>query len=153
MVTVKDVANYILNRLGFVSTMKLQKLVYYSQARSLVAADAPLFLEDFQAWANGPVCADLFVLHRGRFIVGPGDLGLSVAENPLTSLERASIDRTLSVLGEYDGNDLSNLTHSESPWRDARGDTPEGERCQNVISKESIRAFYSSPFCRNPLFS
>ena len=48
MATVLDVARYILTRLGEkgslpVTTWKLQKLVYYSQAWSLVWDDAILF--------------------------------------------------------------------------------------------------------------
>lgn len=48
MATVFDVARYILTRLDEdgklpVTTWKLQKLVYYSQAWSLVWDDVPLF--------------------------------------------------------------------------------------------------------------
>lgn len=60
MATVFDVAEYILQKLGEVTTMKLQKLVYYCQAWSLVWDEQPLFEDDFQAWANGPVCPALF---------------------------------------------------------------------------------------------
>lgn len=55
MPTIFDAAKFILEQLGQMSTMKLQKLCYYAQAWSLVWDDAPLFEEDFQAWANGPV--------------------------------------------------------------------------------------------------
>ena len=55
MANVFDTAKYILEKSGKMSTMKLQKLCYYSQAWALVWDDAPLFDEDFQAWANGPV--------------------------------------------------------------------------------------------------
>ena len=152
MTSIKAVANYILKRLGFVSTMKLQKLAFYSQAYSLAVYNAPLFESDFQAWANGPVCPELFYLHRGRFIVGPGELGSSDQAASLSQIERKSIDAVLAVLGEYDGNALSNLTHQERPWIDARGDIGDGERCSNVISKEAIKAFYSSTTCHNPIF-
>ena len=43
MATVFDVARYILEKYGPLSAMKLQKMVYYSQAWSLVWDDAPLF--------------------------------------------------------------------------------------------------------------
>lgn len=59
MVGVFDVAEYVLSEVGYVSTMKLQKLVFYSQAYSLVALDEPLFSDDFEAWVNGPVCPPL----------------------------------------------------------------------------------------------
>lgn len=47
MGSVFDTAKYILEKCGTMSTMKLQKLCYYSQAWSLVWDDAPLFDEDF----------------------------------------------------------------------------------------------------------
>lgn len=152
MTSVEAVASYILKRLGFVSTMKLQKLAFYSQAYSLVVYDAPLFENDFQAWANGPVCPELFHLHRGRFIVGPGELGSSDLATSLSQIERKSIDAVLAVLGKYDGNALSNLTHQECPWIDARGGIGDGERCSSVISKKAIKNFYSSAACQNPIF-
>ena len=45
MANVFDVAKYILEKLGTLSTMKLQKLCYYCQAWSLVWDDTPLFDE------------------------------------------------------------------------------------------------------------
>ena len=45
MVSAHDVASYILRELGKTTTMKLQKLVYYSQAWSLVWDEKALFQE------------------------------------------------------------------------------------------------------------
>jgi uncharacterized phage-associated protein len=55
MPSVLDVAQYILQRSGGMTTGKLQKLVYYSQAWSLVWDQRPLFNERIEAWANGPI--------------------------------------------------------------------------------------------------
>ena len=49
MKDVKDVAAYILSKLGYVSTMKLQKLVYYSQVCFLVRHNKPLFSNKIEA--------------------------------------------------------------------------------------------------------
>ena len=43
MASVFDVAAYILEKQGEMTTLKLQKLVYYSQAWSLVWDEKPLF--------------------------------------------------------------------------------------------------------------
>lgn len=48
MANIFDTARYILEKSGTMSTMKLQKLCYYSQAWALVWDDAPLFNEDFR---------------------------------------------------------------------------------------------------------
>ncbi len=53
MASCLDVAEYILREMGPVTAMKLQKLVYYSQAWSLVWDEEPIFEEEIQAWANG----------------------------------------------------------------------------------------------------
>ena len=73
MANVFDTAKYILEQSGPMSTMKLQKLCYYSQAWSLVWDDSPLFEEDFQAWANGPVCPELFFKTQGKYSVNADD--------------------------------------------------------------------------------
>ena len=43
MATVHDVAAFILERLGSMTAMKLQKLCYYSHAWHLVWEERPLF--------------------------------------------------------------------------------------------------------------
>src|SRR5258708_570857 len=63
MATVHDVAAYILGKCGPMTAMKLQKLVYYSQAWGLVWDERPLFAEQIEAWANGPVVRDLYDKH------------------------------------------------------------------------------------------
>ena len=56
-----DVAAYILRKQGTMPAMKLQKLVYYSQAWSLVWDDRPIFRDRIYAWANGPVIRNLYM--------------------------------------------------------------------------------------------
>jgi len=67
MASAHDVARYILERAGQMSAMKLQKLVYYSQAWHLVWRSRPLFPETVEAWAKGPVVRELYNVHRGYF--------------------------------------------------------------------------------------
>ena len=76
MANVLDVAAYILQEHGPMTTWKLQKLVYYGQAWSFVWDDDELFPEEIEAWANGPVVRELYNAHKGRFRVrgiGGGD--------------------------------------------------------------------------------
>ncbi|MFY1653386.1 Panacea domain-containing protein [Solwaraspora sp. WMMB762] len=98
--------------------MKLQKLCYYAQAWHLVWEDRPLFDNEIQAWANGPVVPDLYLHHRGRLQVAPGELPGHA--DALTAGERESIDVVLEFYGELTAHQLSELTHREAPWRDAR---------------------------------
>lgn len=142
MATVYDVGDYILAARGSMSAMKLQKLVYYAQAWSLVWDEQPLFPDDFEAWANGPVVRSLYDRHRGQFRVSSGFFG----GNPerLLSEQRETIDRVLSFYGDKDPQWLSDLTHLESPWREARRGISDGERCSTVITKADIAEYYGS---------
>ena len=141
MASAHDVAAYILERCGAMSAMKLQKLVYYSQAWSLVWDDRPLFPERVEAWANGPVVRDLYEAHRGLFDLRDWPKGDPAA---LDAAARETVD---AVLGYYAGRNaqwLSDLTHREDPWRLARAGLAEGERGNREISLASMMEYYSS---------
>ncbi len=145
MANVFNVARYILNKLGPISTWKLQKLCYYSQAWSLAWTGQPLFQEDFEAWSNGPVCYELFRAHKGRFIVSLEDISERFENSPpLTSEQENTIDSVLNDYGNMEPYELREQTHEESPWKEAWGDLPFGSKCQNVISKAAIGAYYGS---------
>lgn len=140
MATVFDVAKYILERRGQMSTMKLQKLCYYAQAWSLVWDDTPLFGEDFQAWANGPVCPELFSPTKGQFSVNATDI--SGNSTKLTGNQIETIDKVLDYYGNHNAQWLSQLTHMEEPWQKARNGAPAGASCNAIISKESMAMYY-----------
>ena len=63
VVSVFDVACYIMSKVKQCTTMKLQKLLYYCQAWYLVWNERPLFRENIEAWANGPVIRELYNFH------------------------------------------------------------------------------------------
>jgi len=142
MATVFDVAAYILEAKGSMTAMKLQKLVYYSQAWSLVWDEQPLFEEKIKAWANGPVVGVLYSKHRGRFKLEPGD----IQGNPefLSKDERETVDAVLSFYGDRTSQWLSDLTHSENPWKDARVGLEPGERGEVEIKPAFMAEYYGS---------
>lgn len=148
MANVFDVARYILSRLGEsgnlpITTWKLQKLVYYAQAWSLVWDDSALFPERIKAWANGPVCPALYGAHKGQFQIsalpeGLGDVGA------LSNEQRETIEIVLAHYGPKPAQYLSELTHRERPWMEARGDLRPGERGDNEITLEAMSEYYGS---------
>ena len=140
MANVFDTAKYILEQYGTMSTMKLQKLCYYSQVWSLVWDDTPLFEEDFQAWENGPVCPELFYKTQGKFSVTSSDE--TGGDGDLSDDQRDTIDCVLEYYGSHDAQWLSQLTHMEDPWKLAREGFPSGTGCTNVITKESMALYY-----------
>lgn len=142
MVSAHDVAAYILERKrGPMTTMKLQKLVYYSQAWHLIWADEPLFDEPIEAWANGPVVRDLFNAHRGKFSVESWGDGDPLALEPN---QRGTINAVLDTYGPLSGQQLSALTHAEDPWRDARRGLGPTDKATTEITLEALANYYSA---------
>lgn len=141
MASAHDVAAYILAEHSEMSTWKLQKLVYYSQAWSLVWDGEPLFPERIEAWANGPVVPDLYRKHRRLFSVQDWEWG---DPNDLSDDQRETIDIVLSDYGDLTGRQLSHLTHAERPWRDARDGLGPTEPSSRAISLATIQAYYEA---------
>lgn len=142
MATIFDTAKYILEQRGTMSTMKLQKLCYYSQAWALVWDDEPLFDEEFQAWANGPVCRELFNYTKGQFSVTAADIPGD--SSVLKDNQKETIDVVLHSYGDKNAQWLSQLTHMEAPWQEARDGLPADAYCQNIITKESMAMYYAA---------
>lgn len=140
MATVKDVASYILKKNGSMTAMKLQKLVYYSQAWSLVWDEKPLFPERIEAWAMGPVAPVLYGAHRGLYLVNEIPQGNPEA---LAETERETVDAVLGFYGNKSSQWLSDLTHQEKPWQNAREGCGPGEFCENEITKAAMAEYYS----------
>lgn len=139
MANVLDVAAYILDKAGTMTAMKLQKLTYYSQAWHLVWEERPLFPERVQAWANGPVIYELYQAHRGQFTVGSVDGGNAAN---LVSDEETSIDAVLDAYLHLSAQQLSELTHKEDPWKNARRNLPDGRRSTVEITPAMMFEYY-----------
>lgn len=142
MSTIFDVARYIVTKEGSITTMKLQKLCYYAQSWSLAWDNEPLFEEDFEAWANGPVSSELFSKHRGVYRVDESFLEDEIDEIDLNSDQIETIESILDFYGDKSPRWLSELTHKERPWRETRGSLPLGSYSNKVISKDLMLEYY-----------
>jgi uncharacterized phage-associated protein len=141
-VSVFDVAKYILQKTGPITAMKLQKLVYYSQAWSLVWDEAKLFNSKIEAWSNGAVIRELFDAHRGLFTVSEGTF-LGADEKKLSKIQADTIDAVLLAYRDLTAQQLSDLNHQERPWLEARGNLPPLDKCTNEITVDSMMIYYS----------
>lgn len=136
-----DVAAYILEKCGAMSALKLQKLVYYCQAWSLVWDDEPLFPERIEAWAYGPVVKELYEFHRGLFLLSSVPIGASFK---LTPTQKESIDAVIKYYGEKTPQQLIELTHLEDPWKNARKGIPVGAPSSREITLQAMQEYYAS---------
>jgi len=135
-----DVAQFILEKQGPMTAMKLQKLVYYCQAWSLVW-EKQLFPDAIEAWANGPVTPRLYRAHRKMYEVSEIPGGDS---SRLNSSQRDTIRRVLKFYGHRSGQWLSDLSHRESPWKDARKGLDAGEGGNEEITPQAMCEYYGS---------
>jgi len=135
LVRASDVARYILRRAGPMTTLKLQKLVYYAQAWSLAWDGVPLFSDPIEAWEHGPVVRSLFESHRGRRWIRR----IEGSEAALSPDQQDTVDAVLERYGLLTAEVLSELTHAETPWRAARqnGDTA-------TVEWEALRTYYQT---------
>jgi uncharacterized phage-associated protein len=143
--TASNVAKFILmrfqaNRSSLIN-LKLQKLLYYSQAWHLAFTGEALFHDRIEAWIHGPVVPTVFGEYKqfGWSPISIADGGTLHADGELV----AHVDNVLRAYGSMNAWQLERLSHSESPWREARGGLPPDAPSKNVITEESMRAFYS----------
>jgi uncharacterized phage-associated protein len=138
--TVRQVAQALLERLGPMESWKLQKLCYYTQGFHLALTDKTAFAENIEAWKDGPVVPDLFQAHKGLRTVyaidGSGEFEVSVEL-------AATIERVSSMFGPFSGDALRATSHIEPPWMSARGDKLEGESSNAAISIQQMREHFS----------
>lgn len=145
MANILDVAKYFLTKVDRtedeITHLKLQKLCYYAQAWHLAIKDAPLMDTEFQAWANGPVSPELWQEYK-HYGFEPIDYPDKFNPLVLTKKERDFLDDIWEAYGCYTAKYLSDLTHQEDPWIEARGNARPGEKCTRTISKESMKQYY-----------
>ncbi len=150
MYTATQIADWILSRINTdsgdtISPLKLQKLLYYCQAWHYTIFKEPLFEEDIQAWAHGPVVYSQYK----RFADIPRYTNIDISKTELAppSLSRIGeelLEEVMDIYGEHTAYYLEQLTHKERPWLETRGDLPEHAATDRVISLDLMYEYYHS---------
>ena len=142
-----DVANFFLKIVdrdsgSTITPLKLQKILYYAQGYYLANYDKPLFKEDFQAWAHGPANEGIYDKYKSckyNTIPMPEE-DLPLMDDELNDF----LNDIWQTFGIYDGKYLEEQTHKESPWIEARKGYAPGEKCHEIITKESMKRFFKT---------
>jgi uncharacterized phage-associated protein len=123
---------------------RLQKLLYYIQAWSLALNGQPVFRDTIEAWIHGPAIRSVYEEYK------------SFVANPITTIKDEKIaekidktfitiiDRVCKSYSIYDTATLEFMTHSESPWQDARRGLEVNQSSTNEITLDSMRNYYSA---------
>ena len=138
-----DIADYFLvtsrERGENLTSLKLQKLLYYAQAWFLVKRDKPLFEEDFAAWIHGPMLTSQYARFKSKsWHPIEDDLGAPELPGHVTT----HLDEVLDVFGIESAIALEAMTLAEEPWREARGKIAPDDSSTAIINKETMKRFY-----------
>lgn len=138
MANIFDLANAFLSKESM-TNKKLQKLCYYAKAWYLALYDENLIDEGFEAWVHGPVCPELYREYKDfGFDNIPQNTDLSNIPEEFISFA----DEVFESYGHLTGDELEALTHSEAPWKNARGNCKPWQRCTNDISENDMKQYY-----------
>jgi uncharacterized phage-associated protein len=132
-----DIARYFLSKCDpeegeLISSLKLQKLLYYAQGFYLSLYNKRLFGDDIEAWMHGPVVPRVYHAYKNY---GGQAIPPSEDFDPITldSETRELLDEIYEAYGQFSAWKLRQMTRQEPPWVE----TPTGA----VISPMALRAF------------
>lgn len=143
MAKVLDVANFFIDIANTaeddcITNLRVNKLLYFAQAWSLVRLGKPLFEEDFQAWKFGPVVPSIYQEFKDY---GKNNIDSVKGDYSIDSFTEDELDLLMDVLreyGQYSSPALVDITHGVgTPWAKVFKD-----RANNVISKESMEDYF-----------
>ena len=142
-----DIARYFLCRVDreagdTISPLKLQKLVYYAQAWSLVLRNQPLFEQDIEAWVSGPIVREVwdeYQAYKYRDIPAPGTL-----ESTFNADELEVLEEVWDAYGDLSAKRLQDLIHSETPWLNARQSLEPAQKSTHTISHADMKSYYAN---------
>ena len=138
-VTIFDVAEWFLHKKSF-THKQLQKLCYYAQAWHCALLDRPLFDEDFQAWVHGPVAPALYAVYANY---GWKKIAREKGESPKFAADSLEVLQAVyRTYSKFDGFQLEAMTHSETPWQQARGNLKPYETGTTIIPTEAMKNYY-----------
>jgi len=120
-----------------VSNLRLQKLLYFVQLYFLMCRNTPCFSGRMEAWDFGPVVPEVYHKYKrfGSMIIQEID---HFAKSEISDNDRILIDDMLDECANKATRDLVEITHQQSPWKNAYKNP-----ITNEITLDSIRELVS----------
>lgn len=149
----RHIINYSNEKEYGVSNLKLQKLLYFTQAYFLMTKKEACFYEKIEAWDLGPVVP---VAYREYKQFGSGNIPtityiiekdneniwnskvIPYYDEIISEEDKERIEAVVDKFSEYSASDLVRLTHIQKPWIDAY--VPNRN---NEITIESIGVYFN----------
>lgn len=124
-----------------ISPLKLQKLVYYAHAWFLTLKGRELSPAGFEAWRYGPVNRELYdalKVHKSEILSLPNSFETFHFDEETVAV----LELVRKAYGCFSATYLSNMSHREAPWQNARKGFGEHENCEAIISSKDMETYY-----------
>ena len=136
MDNIVSVANYIIQRYQELAhepldEMKLHKLLYFTQRETFAVLGKPAFDGDFEGWKYGPVSREV----RNDYYNGE----ITVPTSPVSEDIQYIASNVISEYGALASWKLSELSHLETSWINARKGLSPSENGTVKLSLDDIR--------------
>lgn len=144
MISIHEVAKYIIENGEDITPKKLQKLSYYAEAWCNALLNEKLVDDThFEAWVHGPVSPELYQEYKNYGWNEINEPAQDV-EYSFSNKEKEILDSVLETYGHLSGNELEAITHEEAPWLNQRKGLGETESSNNIIRFEDMKNYYWS---------
>ncbi len=137
-----DVANFFIDASksfeeDFVTNLRVNKLIYFAQAWSLVKYDRPLFDEKIEAWTYGPVIREVYDAFK---ICGSNPIADTLDGYDVSNFTSEELDLLSDVAiyyGQFSTPKLVSISHKKgSPWDKAV------KTHDKFLAIDDIKAYY-----------
>lgn len=149
------------------NNLKLQKILYFLQAQSLVETGVPLFKEPLQKWKYGPVVPSVYHEYkkRGASNLSCSDIGPILREpleneepnffdiyviedfdrNFISSNDKMQLNESIGKLAKYNPFSLVQETHQHNIWKTSELEINRGVQGLEYSEEEITEYFTKNP--------
>lgn len=120
-----------------ISNLRLQKLLYFIQAKFYSTTGKPCFSDEMEAWEFGPVVASVYHAFK---IFGSFDINITPVIINIDTESKLLINNILDSCADYPTYQLVEISHKQAPWLQARNNY-----FNKIISSDSMRLFFFKP--------
>ena len=121
-----------------ITHLKLQKILYFSQAAFLALYDKKLFNDPIEAWKFGPVIRAVYEKYKEY---GNQPLEIKDEIKGVNVELKEFLDGIWELFGKYSAAELIDISHRHTPWKEAY---EKGENTE--IMPEVLKDYYKGIF-------
>ena len=133
------------------TNLRLQKLLYYAQAWSLVIRESELFSDELEAWRHGPVVPAAYHALSDGPDAEPIRAEALAGAADLRGEEAGFVRRLWEAYSPYSALQLSKMVREEAPWLKAWGNRPKDGGESHPISVIDLEDYFGGQTIPAPL--